>query len=196
MVAGSSSCSCPVCGVTCTGRFGACSTVWAAGAQQVTLRPSRPALVANRQMALPAAPVAGAANGSNGNGTRHPDPEPVAEIRAETRVENGVENGAEIGVENGAESAAGPEVPAEAIATLLYEIRILQAQVDQVHAATLGEREDETIRMAQLILSEFHVLPTRIADALSAALQEQHRVIMSDIRKALQDAIAEIKSQH
>ncbi len=43
MVAGSSSCSCPDCGVVCKGKFPGCRSVWAAGPQMVDLRRPRKA---------------------------------------------------------------------------------------------------------------------------------------------------------
>lgn len=38
MVAGGQSCSCPTCGVVCTGRFSGCERVWQLGTQPVGLR--------------------------------------------------------------------------------------------------------------------------------------------------------------
>jgi hypothetical protein len=38
MVAGDGSCSCPECGVVCSGKFAGCSAVWAAGPKAITLR--------------------------------------------------------------------------------------------------------------------------------------------------------------
>lgn len=55
MTAGDTSCSCSTCGVVCTGRFSACSAVWARGPREVTL--ARP-VIARRPTAAakPAVP--------------------------------------------------------------------------------------------------------------------------------------------
>lgn len=88
MVAGASSCSCPECGVICTGKFPGCSAVWAAGPRQVTLR--RP----TTELGGRSVPQAAATNGTRAASGRllpavaghGPRTEPTAEVRPLTEV--------------------------------------------------------------------------------------------------------------
>ena len=60
MVAGEHSCTCPECGVACTGRFRACPTVWAHGPHiSPALDPERPGARAVRRARSPTTTPAG-----------------------------------------------------------------------------------------------------------------------------------------
>ena len=60
MVAGEHSCTCPECGVACTGRFRACPTVWAHGPHiSPALDPERPGARAVRRARAPTTTPAG-----------------------------------------------------------------------------------------------------------------------------------------
>lgn len=79
MRAGESSCACTTCGVTCTGKFSACSAVWERGPRELTLASPvvirRPAAVAQRgsasngsRAAVTAEPAAVGEPGEDGRG--------------------------------------------------------------------------------------------------------------------------------
>jgi hypothetical protein len=109
----------------------------------------------------------------------------------------GSDRGGDPGV-YGAADLPAVSVPASgpvALNILLTELRIVQSRLDQMHRLCLAMANDEqtlkAIQMSEAVLTEFRVLPNRIALAMRSALQEQHRLIMDDVRSVVSEALSE-----
>src|SRR5262249_34944519 len=163
----------------------ACRHVWAAGPRDVVLTSSREILDRTQAGARHFSP----ANGTNGNGHSNGNGSSAnANSAGNGQARRSPDRGS--GHPPAAPAPAGtpPPVPPGAsspaqgvvLDTVVAEMRILQRQVEHLRTALQAHnRDDETLRATELILSEFHALPTRIAGAIGAALQEQHRAIVN-----------------
>lgn len=167
MVAGKSSCSCRSCGVVCTGKFPACSDVWARWEEPAPVPLSAPAGISAPPARDPA-PTPPAANG-------HPVslPDPLTQPLDAT-------NGARMGNGNGAGHL-----------DLLAEMRSINERIEQVRAARAGGDQGADDVQARLLV-QLESLPDQIARGLSAALREQHQLIMRDVRMALDNMLRQL----
>ena len=168
MVAGPSSCSCPSCGVVCTGKFPACSDVWARWEEPASAALSGPAPAATP----PAREPASTPSAANGHAVSLPDPL-VQPLDAD--------NGAKVGNENG----AGHQ-------DLLAEMRSINERIEQVSAARASRDDPSGDDVQARLLAQLERLPDQIARGLAGALREQHQLIMRDVKSALDNMVRQL----
>jgi hypothetical protein len=162
MVADTASCFCPTCQAVCTGKFPACSKVWARGPQAVPLR------------AKALGPPAALSLTANSHGHRR------------SSVNGSATNGSH---ETDAVSHLLPALPSGGprdVNALLEEIRLLRRQIEHSNATAgaTGEGADlQAYFAATNALLE--TLPDRIAAAIEASLTKQHRMIVKDVENSL-----------
>jgi uncharacterized small protein (DUF1192 family) len=163
MVAASSSCSCPECGVVCKGKFAGCSAVWAAGPQKVDLR--RPTKALGPRATPPT---------TNNGGL--PADRAALPVRAGT--------GHPIEATGG---RVGEQLSAE-VRALRRQIEELR-QATESGRSTLGAEPlaDATLKA----LSMIETLPQRIARAAGEAMRQQHEVNVRDLREQWSRVAAE-----
>ena len=119
-------------------------------------------------------PQASSGNGASTNGATHRPPPPLA-----------LGTGPDVTV---ASSAAGSVARA-----LLAEMRALRDDIDEAHSTWVAQGAGDGVEeVTAQLLAEFQTLPKRIAAAMGAALEDQHRTIMADVRAALQSAVNEM----
>jgi hypothetical protein len=179
MVADVDCCYCPTCQAVCTGKFPACSKVWARGPQSVTFRA--------KELGPGGAPVwsanANANSNSYANGNGHATP-----------PRNGsTANGSTNGSTNGSYGtdarylppALPPGQPPE-LAALLEEIRSIRRHLEQTNTTNVGDGEDKDLQAYFAATNTLlETLPARIAAAIGETLTKQHQMIVKDIEASL-----------
>lgn len=169
MVAGKSSCSCPSCGVVCTGKFPACSEVWARWANPPKVAVSAPAR-SSATRAPQSTPTTAVANGRPLSLPDHVD----------QPLDTG--QGARIGNGNGAVQQ-----------DLLAQMRSISERLEQL-SAVAASREPRADDVQGRLLAQLQRLPDDIARGLSAVLREQHQLIMRDVKMALDDVVRQLSN--
>jgi hypothetical protein len=74
---------------------------------------------------------------------------------------------------------------------LLAEMRSINERIEQVRAARAGGDQGADDVQARLLV-QLESLPDQIARGLSAALREQHQLIMRDVRMALDNMLRQL----
>lgn len=181
MVAGKSSCSCSSCGVVCTGKFPACAQVWDRAKKPVVLRLSGPTTAGDggptaQPVTVPSRPkLSGAtpavATPTNGGSPSHPAPVEFNHGRGE----------------NGNGNGSAP------VQDLLSEMRLICSRLEQASTAWETRDADGEAKL-QRLLAQLQLLPDQIARGLSAAMREQHHLIMRDVKIALDELTRDLRS--
>jgi hypothetical protein len=157
MVAEGNACACPSCGAVCTGRFNGCAQVWARGPVQLALRSGSETHIVTNGTS----PPTDAGNGAKASDQRRPASVDVASVAV---------------------------VRSDEIQVLLAEVRVLAERVEE---ATLnrspGVAAEGLGPAANTMLIRLETLPERIADAITNALANQHRMIMRDVHATLEE---------
>ena len=162
MVADTACCFCPTCEAVCSGKFPACSKVWARGPQPVPLR------------AKALGPAGSSSLSTNGNG------------HGPSSAKGSGTNGS---FETDAVShllAPMPPGGPRDLGALVEEIRLLRRQIEHTNSvpAATGEGADlQAYFAATNALLE--TLPDRIAAAIDESLAKQHRMIVKDVENSL-----------
>lgn len=181
MVAGKSSCSCSTCGVVCTGKFQACAQVWDRAQEPVVLRLSGPTSGAGtnpmaQPVTVPSRPKPSGATpavATTSNGGSPTLPAPV-DFNHRPR-------------ENGNGNGSAP------LQDVLAEMRLICSRLEQASTAWETRDADGEAKL-QRLLAQLQLLPDQIARGLSAAMREQHHLIMKDVKIALDELTRDLRS--